>query len=213
MMLVVGLTGGIASGKSTVSRMFEEAGVPVICADELAREAVDPGSPLLGEIRRLFGDAVIDRQGRLDRAAMARLVFQDASRRKILESIVHPWVMAETQRRIKELATQGHAVVVVDVPLLYEVGWKAAFDQVIVVYVPDAIQAARLTERNEMDPLEVSARLRAQMPIEEKRKRADVVVDNSGTIEETRRQVEKVLAALRIAAIERTKGYHAGPRN
>jgi dephospho-CoA kinase len=199
-MLVVALTGGIASGKSTVSRMFEAAGVPVICADELAREAVDPASPLLDEIRRVFGDTVIDRQGRLDRAAMAQLVFQDASRRKILESIVHPWVIARTEIRIKELAAQGHDLAIVDVPLLYEIGWKDGFDKIIVVYAPEALQSTRLSERNLMDSQEVDARLRAQMPIEEKRKRADIVIDNRGSIEGTRGQVEQVLKELRTMA-------------
>jgi len=205
-MLVVALTGGIASGKSTVSGMFAAAGVPVICADELAWEAVDPASPLLEEIRRLFGDTVIDRQGRLDRAAMARLVFQDASRRKILESVVHPWVLAETERRIRELATQGHDLVIVDVPLLYEVGWNEGFDKIVVVYVPEELQATRLSERNQMESAEVAARLRAQMPIEEKKRLADIVVDNSGTIENTRSQVEALLTRLRAMAAAKTKG-------
>jgi dephospho-CoA kinase len=205
-MLVVGLTGGIASGKSTVSRMFEEAGVPVICADQLAREAVDPASPLLEEIRGIFGDTVIDGEGRLDREAMASVVFQDESRRKDLESIIHPWVLSETERRIGILSAEGHQLVIVDVPLLYEIGWFKGFDKIIVVYVPEAVQATRLSERNHMDSREVAARLRAQMPIAEKRRRADMVVDNSGTIEHTRDQVEAILTELRTMTAARMKG-------
>ena len=106
-MLVVGLTGGIASGKSTVSRMFEQAGIPVICADELAREVVRPGSQGLAEIRRIFGDDVLDEEGKLDREAMARLVFQDRSKRKILESIIHPRVAEEQNKRLRTLEVKG----------------------------------------------------------------------------------------------------------
>lgn len=195
-MLVVGLTGGIASGKSTVSRLFEELGVPVICADELAHEAVKPGSPALDEIRRSFGAETIDAEGRLDRAAMARLVFHDPSLRKKLESIIHPRVFEGKNRLLDEFERQGHSVAVVDVPLLYESGWDREFDLVIVVHVPRQVQEQRVVERDKMLPEDARARLDAQMPIDEKRDRADHVIDNSGSMESTSEQVVTILRTL-----------------
>jgi dephospho-CoA kinase len=201
-MLVVGLTGGIASGKSTVRCLFQQLGVPVICADELAHEAVKPGAPALEEIRREFGDGTIDEEGELDRAAMARLVFHDAALRKKLESIIHPRVSEEKDSRLEEFRCQGHAVVVVDVPLLYESGWQKAFDLVIVVHVPRNVQEQRLVDRDGMTHEDARARLDAQMPIEEKTARADKIVDNTGSLQRTREQVESILNELRVVAGE-----------
>jgi dephospho-CoA kinase len=199
-MLVAGLTGGIASGKSTVSQLFEQSGVPVICADELAHEAVKPGSPALDEIREVFGDDTIDHEGNLDRAAMARLVFHDPGLRKKLESIIHPRVSEGKMRRLKELERQGHSVALVDVPLLYETGWDKDFDLVIVVHVPRDVQLTRLVQRDKMAPEDALARLESQMPIDEKRDRADRVIDNSGSLEQTRQQVEALVLRLRAMA-------------
>jgi dephospho-CoA kinase len=199
-MLVVGLTGGIASGKSTVSRMFEQAGIPVICSDELAREVVRPGSQGLAEIRRIFGDAVLDYEGKLDREAMARLVFQDQSKRKILESIIHPRVAEEQNKRLRTLERQGHSIVIVDVPLLYETGWERFVDLVIVVYAPRHVQQERLVNRDGMSVEDARSRLDAQMPIDEKKRLADRLVDNGNTLEHTHRQVESVIEELKEAA-------------
>ncbi|MBI5251628.1 MAG: dephospho-CoA kinase [Desulfomonile tiedjei] len=203
-MLIVGLTGGIASGKSTVGRMFQECGIPLICADELARKAVEPGSDGLGEIRRVFGKGVLDAQGGLDRAAMARIVFQDPGARKLLESIVHPVVSKEKERILKNLECEGHEVVIVDVPLLYESSWEKGFDLIIVAYSPKAVQEQRLVVRDNMSKEEALARLDAQMDIEEKRRLADRVIDNTGDPAQTRRQVEGLLNELKTLA-ERKK--------
>lgn len=199
-MLVVGLTGGIASGKSTVSRIFQEAGVPVICADELAREAVQPGAAALEKIRREFGAGVIDAEGGLDRVRMAEVVFQDRSKREALENIIHPEVAAQKDRRIEQLTRSGHSLAIVDVPLLYEKGWEGQFDLVIVVHVPRAIQERRLVERDHMSPDEARSRLDAQMPIDDKKARAHSVIDNSGSPERTREQVTRLLGELRDLA-------------
>jgi dephospho-CoA kinase len=198
-MLVVGLTGGIASGKSTVSKMLEQAGIPVICADELAREAVRPGSQGLAEIRRVFGEGVLDDEGNLDREAMARLVFQDKPKRKILESIIHPRVEEEQNKRLAALERQGHSIAVVDIPLLYESGWERFVDLVVVVYAPRHIQGERLMNRDGMSADDARSRLDAQMPIDDKRKRADRLVDNGKTLEHTRRQVQNLIQELREA--------------
>lgn len=199
-MIVVGLTGGIGSGKSTVSAMLREAGVPVVCADELAKKAVEKGSPALEEIRRTFGEGVIDAEGRLDRVAMAQVVFSDSSRRKTLESIIHPRVEEEKDRIVGQLYQEGHPIVAVDVPLLFESGWESGFDLIIVVYVPREVQEKRLIHRDGISKGEARARLDAQMPIEEKKGRADRVIDNSGSVEETREQVERVLDDIKILA-------------
>jgi dephospho-CoA kinase len=196
-MLVVGLTGGIASGKSTVSTMMRQAGIPVICADELARLAVSAGSSCLEQIRGALGDGVVGDDGELDRKAVAAIVFADSSKRELIESIIHPWVLAETARRLGQLVAEGYNVAVVDVPLLYEAGWEDGFDLVMVVYVPREVQRTRLVERDQVSEDDAEARLRAQKPIEEKRARANIVIDNSGTIESTREQVERALAAIR----------------
>ncbi|MEW6532850.1 MAG: dephospho-CoA kinase [Thermodesulfobacteriota bacterium] len=204
-MLVVGLTGGIASGKSTVSRMFKEAEVPVICLDELAREVVKPGSSALEQIRNEFGDAVLDSDGCLDRNAMARLVFADPEKRKRLEAIIHPRVGQEKNRIASELERAGHDLVVVDVPLLYEVGWDQSCDVVVVVYAPGEVQEQRLRERDGLTEKDAHSRLGAQGPIDEKRDRADLVIDNTGSLEDTRAQFRDVLARLRTMAAQMRK--------
>jgi dephospho-CoA kinase len=199
-MLVVGLTGGIASGKSTVSRIFADEGVPVICADELAHDAVKPGSTALEEIRRAFGAEVLAEDGTLDRVAMARLVFQDTTKRKLLESIIHPRVAEQQQQRLDRLKREGHLIAVIDVPLLYESGWEKAFDLVIVVYVPTHIQEQRLITRDGISLEDARARLNAQMPIEEKKKLADRVIDNTRGMEHTLDQVKEILVKLKALA-------------
>ena len=195
-MLVVGLTGGIASGKSTVSRMFREAGIPVICADDLAHEVVKPGSAALDEIRRTFGEEFLDSDGALDRVAMAGLVFQDKDKRRALESIIHPRVGEEREKLLQEFAAQGYKIVIVDVPLLYESGWTDSFDMIVVAYVPPDIQIQRLIARDSLAPEEARSRLDAQMPIDEKKALAERVIDNTGSMEHTREQVTNIIEDL-----------------
>ncbi len=200
-MLVVGLTGGIASGKSTVSRFLREAGIPVICADELARKAVEQGSPGLEEIRRVFGDEVLDTDGNLDRKAVGKIVFNDEAKRKALESVIHPQVAKEERRILAELEGQGNLIAVVDVPLLYETGWQSHFDLVVVVYVPRNTQEERLTDRDRISREEAAARIGAQMPIQEKKEMADRIVDNTGDLAHTYAQVQRLLEELRTLAL------------
>lgn len=202
-MLVVGLTGGIASGKSTVAQMFREAGIPVICADELAHDAVRPGKPALKDIRRAFGREVFDEAGQLDRAAVARLVFRDPEQRRLLESIIHPRVAEEQCRRIGELLRHGHKIVMVDVPLLYESSWEKAFDFIVVVHVSRGLQETRLISRDGLSVEDARARLDAQMSIEEKKRRADRVVDNASGLAHTRKQVMSIVSELMALAASR----------
>lgn len=194
---LLGLTGGIGTGKTTAADFFREAGVAVVDADLLARRAVEPGEPALEEIRRFFGRAVTCADGSLDREALARRVFFDAAARARLEAIVHPRVQALADREIAAaLAASPDGLVVYDVPLLFETGADARVDVVVVVYAPADLQERRLRARGGMDEAQIRARLRSQQDIEEKARRADVVLDNRGTPEDLRRQVMDLVAQL-----------------
>jgi dephospho-CoA kinase len=203
-MLVIGLTGGIASGKSTVSRMLQDAGIPVICADLLAREAVSPGSRGLTKIKELFGPAVIDPQGNLDRLAMAEIVFRDEDKRRALEDIVHPEVRKGMYKLLGQLRSQGASMAVVDVPLLFEKKWQESFDFILVVYVPREVQEQRLIERDRISIQAARARIAAQMSMDEKKKLADRIIDNSGGVAESFVQFQNILRELRQMANEKT---------
>lgn len=205
-MLVAGLTGGIASGKTTVSRMFSEEGVPVICADELAHKAVLPGSSAIRRIADVFGRDVLDGEGALDRNAMARVVFRDPGKRALLESIIHPWVAEERDRLLNDYLRQGFPVTIVDVPLLFEANWEGAFDLVMLVYVPREIQEERLALRDEMNETTMGERLDAQMSIDDKKRRSDIILDNQGPFEETRERVRSTLKKLLELADQKTAG-------
>jgi len=188
-MRLIGLTGGIASGKSTVDRMLAARGAAVVDADLLAREVVEPGQPALAEIAAEFGAGVLLPGGGLDRAALGAVVFADAERRERLNAITHPRVRALMGERVAAALAGGAPLVVVDVPLLFEGGLQAQFEGVLLVWVPAELQLHRLVERDGMAEAEARARLAAQMPIDEKRALATWVIDNSGSVEDTERQV------------------------
>ncbi|TVQ47061.1 MAG: dephospho-CoA kinase [Gammaproteobacteria bacterium] len=193
----VGLTGGIASGKSTVAQAFEALGVSVIDTDVIAREVVAPGSPALAEIREAFGEAVLEAAGGLDRRRMRELVFADAARRRQLEAILHPRIRAATLARAD--AAPGDYVVIA-VPLLVETGFDRLVAQVVVVDCPEALQLARLMQRDGQDEAAARRMLAAQTSREARLARADHVIDNSGTLAETQAQVAALHAELRAAA-------------
>jgi len=195
-MRVVGLTGGIGSGKSTVSAMFRELGADVIDADQLAREVVEPGTPALEEIGRRF-PGVVDAEGNLDRAALGARVFADASERRALEAIVHPRIREEMARRTEALARAGRGVVLYDAALLIENGLHRGMDGVVLVSAPEAVQRARLAARDGLGDAAISARLAAQLPLADKRAHATWVVDNGGSPEETRAQVRRIWEEIR----------------
>ncbi len=207
-MLIIGLTGGIASGKSTVSEMFSEATIPVICADELAHAAVNTGSPALDAIRAVWGSDVIDSAGGLDRVKTAKIVFNDPAARKQLENIIHPEVMRRTIEYARELKRLGHDLVVVDVPLLLESNWEPMFDAIVLVYAPREVQMRRLIHRNSMNREEASLRLQAQMDIEKKRDLSDFIIDNAGTSENTKSQVTSLVGILRSEGAPRRGKLH-----
>ena len=190
--LLIGLTGGIGSGKSEVARMLAGLGAAVVDADAIAREVVEPGEPALARLVDAFGPGILAPDGRLDRRRLGRLVFGDQEARRRLESIVHPAIRARTTERIARLLQEGlHPAVVWDVPLLFEVGAEGMVDEVWVVTAPRATRLARLKRRDpDLTPEELERRMAAQIPLEEKVARADVVIDNGGDLESTRRQVE-----------------------
>ncbi|MBI1724736.1 MAG: dephospho-CoA kinase [Candidatus Tectomicrobia bacterium] len=189
-MLRVGLTGGIASGKSAVSRALARRGIPVIDADQIARELAAPGSDALREIVEAFGREVLSPDGSLDRSRLGGLVFSDEAKRRRLEAILHPRIRAEQDRRLQELEEEGVPVAVVDAALMVEAGAWRRFDLLVVVDSREADQIARLMERNGLDEAAARARVRAQMPLSEKVKYADRVVDNRGALEELEGRAE-----------------------
>jgi len=200
---VVGLTGGIGSGKSTVARRLEGLGAVVIDADAIVHALQAPGQPLVDEIAGAFGRGVLRPDGALDREALGALVFRDAEARARLNQLVHPKVGLEIARRTQAARDAGAPVVVLDVPLLLE-GRKAGtgtaklvgFDATVVVWVPEATQVDRAAARDGASREDVLRRVRAQMPLDEKRALADHVIDNSGTPEDTERQVRALWKEL-----------------
>lgn len=200
-MLTVGLTGGIATGKSTVARMFVELGAHLVDTDLLARQAVQPGSPGLAEIVAAFGPGVLEAHGQLDRRGLRRLVFGDGQARKRLNAIVHPRVAALARAELGRLRSlDPGGVAMIDVPLLFETNWQGRYQAVVLVYAPAAVQIRRLMARDQVERAAAEAALQAQMDIEEKRRLAQFVVDNSGGLAETQLQVEAVWALLSALA-------------
>jgi dephospho-CoA kinase len=191
--MIVGLTGGIASGKSTVSNMFRKLGAVIIDADVVARQVVEIGTSGLQEIVDAFGSGILCQDGTLDRAKLGSIVFRDESARLRLNKIVHPRVREQFEIQTREfLQAHPHGVVIHDIPLLYENGLEKTVESVIVVYVSDETQVQRLMSRNSFSREEAERRIAAQMPLSEKVKRADFVVDNEGSLEHTKAQVEKI---------------------
>ena len=199
----IGLTGGIASGKSTVAEILERHGATLLDADRLAREVVEPDQPALVAIREAFGEGVVKPDGTLDRQALAAIVFADPPRRKQLEAIVHPAVRALARLRLRTLAEQPDAdrprLVVEAIPLLYEVGLEGEFDEVWVVACSPKEQIARLRQRDDLDLEAARARLAAQWPIADKIARADRVIDNRGSVADLERTVAATLRDADLA--------------
>lgn len=193
----VGLTGGIASGKSTVSAILTELGAVVIDADGLAREAVAKGTPGLDRVVEAFGPEILTAEGEMDRAKVGAIVFADAGRREVLESIIHPVVRARGAEL--ERAAGPDAVVVHDVPLLVETGQASAYDAVIVVDVPERVQVERLMRDRRSSEADARARIAAQASRAERRAAATYLIENTGTREDLRQRVTEVFDRLRSA--------------
>jgi dephospho-CoA kinase len=203
MTCLLGLSGGIGSGKSTVTRILDELGATTIDADAIVHEQQAAGQPMLAEIAAAFGDDVISSDGTLDREALGAIVFRDEKARARLVAIVHPPVIAEMMRRANAAVEADEPLVVLDIPLLFEgrvngrgSGAIMDFDETLCVWVSRKVQIERTMARDACTAEEAERRIAAQLPIDEKRKMADHVIDNSGTVEQTRTQVAELVARL-----------------
>lgn len=197
---VFGLTGGIGSGKSTAAALLRERGVPMVDADELAREAVAPGSAGLADVHAAFGPQMLAADGSLDRQQLGALVFADAEARSRLNAITHPIVRRLAQERFAALDQQGVTLAGYDVPLLFEVGLDAVLRPIVVVTAREAIQLERILARDGLSEQAARDRIRAQLPLGDKQKRADYVLYNNGSPATLAAQVDALLEKLRAEA-------------
>ncbi|MFS1511842.1 dephospho-CoA kinase [Chengkuizengella sp. SCS-71B] len=188
----VGLTGGIATGKSTVSNMLVQRGARLIDADVIAREVVLPGHPVLQKVAQHFGQDILLEDGSLNRSKLGEIIFSDPSARKELEGLLHPQIRSLMKERMAQYEMEEpERLVVVDIPLLFESNLQELFSSVVLVYVPESIQLERLMKRNQLSLEEAMKRIKAQMPIESKKKLADYVIDNSKSMKHTDDEVKQ----------------------
>ena len=195
-MLLVGLTGNIGSGKSTVARMLSERGATIIDADVLARRAVELGTPAYTKIVARWGRAVVSPDGHLDRAALRRFVFADQGQLEELNEIVHPEVEQLRDRLVEQARGRGDRIVVCDIPLLFEKGMADRFDRILLVDAPRPIRLERLLQDRGLQTTEAMEIIAAQMPAELKRARADYIIENAGTLTQLERRVQDLWASL-----------------
>jgi dephospho-CoA kinase len=208
-LVIAGLTGGIASGKSTVSAFLEDAGAVVVDADKIARDVVQKDQPVWREIVGVFGRSILLPDGEINRILLGDIIFNDPAKKQALNQIVHPGVFSEIATRLAEIETnQPSAVVILDVPLLIESGMDCGLSDIIVVYVPESVQIQRLMTRDGVTQSQALARIRSQMPIEEKKKRATIVIDNCGSLENTRNISLRIYQKL-LDKIIATRTTHA----
>lgn len=191
--MMVGLTGGIASGKSTVSQMFKERGFAIIDADVAARKVVEPDQSAYREIVQVFGEVILLPNQMLDRAKLGAIIFSDETKRQKLNSIVHPAVRKQMEIWKNEALAAGSQTVIYDIPLLFESRLTNLVEKTIVVFVEEQVQLERLMERNGLSESEALARITSQMPLTEKVKMADAIIDNNGEMDETRSQIEQLI--------------------
>ena len=192
-MKIVGLTGGISSGKSTVSSYLKQLKIPVIDADEVARKVVEPNTQGAKEIRKAFGSDVFEEDGSLNRQKLGALIFSNAENRQKLDELLQPLIKIMILDEIEAYRQKGEKMIVLDLPLLFEKQYEELCEEIIVVYVPKELQLERLMRRNQYTKQEALSRIDSQLSIEEKRKRATVLLDNQGTIQQLYQQVEQWL--------------------
>lgn len=214
-MKVIGLTGGIATGKSKVSAILKKAGAVIIDADRIAREAVKKGSPAYRKIVDNFGETILLPDGEINRSELGDIVFNDSRKMQLLNRIVHPCVTKETNRRLRAMERSNpEAIVVLDIPLLFEAQMHTDLSEIIVVYAPEHIQIERLMKRDKISEADAVVRVRVQMSIEEKKNRATFVIDNSGSLKDTCKQTLEIFKSIKDLP-ERKKsndGYRCSQR-
>ena len=207
-MLIVGLTGGVASGKTAVSGVLKGEGAYIVDADQIARELVQPHQPAWDELVRAFGREILQEDGFIDRKKLAEKVFGDRKQRKVLNQILHPRIKEEMDRRTKEIGQKDpEAIVVIDAPLLVELGGHRKVDTLIVVTSTTNQQMERLKERDGRSPEEAQGIFTAQMPVDEKVKLADIVIRNEGSLEEMEKRVKGVFQELRKRVLKKNRGH------
>ncbi|HET6365382.1 MAG TPA: dephospho-CoA kinase [Nitrospirota bacterium] len=203
-MLIVGLTGGIASGKSLVAKVFQDLGAHIIDADKIVHELLEPGQQAWEEVVKYFGPEIVFPDKTIDRRKLGAIVFNDAEKRAWLNQCLHPKVFAVYTARVKHLsARELDAIIVLDAALLIETGYHKKMDRIVVVYADQEQQMERLTSRDRFSREQALVRIRSQMPLSEKRKHADYVIENTGTREETEQQAREIFQKLKQEA-ERT---------
>lgn len=196
-MLIFGLTGGVGSGKSTVAAMLREEGIPIVDADELSRQVTSAREPVLAELAREFGSSVLSANGELDRAQLASIVFSDEAARHKLNGLLHPRIASAAQQEFEKLGASGHSLVGYEVPLLFETNQEKRYRPAVLVACSEEEQLSRASQRSHWSREETLKRIRAQMPLDQKRERADWIVENSGDWGELRAQVKKLAQFLR----------------
>lgn len=200
-MVIVGLTGGIGSGKSTVAGMFKDEGASIIDLDVLARIVVEPGKPAWEKIVKHFGPRILFPDGSIDRSALGKVIFYEEKSRKALEDFIHPMILQERDTLVEEIRDKNpSSVVIIDVPLLFELGMNKDFDKTILVYVPRDVQIKRVMQRDGLSIEDVEKRLHAQMPIDEKRNLSDYIINAERAFGDMREQVKKVMYKLKKIA-------------
>ncbi|OLO27848.1 dephospho-CoA kinase [Alkalihalophilus pseudofirmus] len=196
--MIIGLTGGISSGKSTVSNLISTIGIPIIDADVIAREVVEPGESAYEQIVAHFGSRVLQEDGTIARKRLGEIIFNDENERTVLNSIVHPAIrkrMLETKDR---LLADGYSVVVYDIPLLFESDLRHMVDKILLVYVDEHVQLERLMERDQSTKEEALSRINSQMPLKDKCQLSDEVINNNGSLEETKQQLIDILTKWEV---------------
>ncbi|KOS67671.1 dephospho-CoA kinase [Lysinibacillus contaminans] len=191
--MIIGLTGSIASGKSTVAKMMKELGLPIVDADVVARVVVEPGTETLGIIAQNFGEDILLEDGNLNRAKLGDIIFHEPAKRKILNDIMHPAIRAEMIRQRDALLAAGEKHVVMDIPLLFESKLQHFVERILVVSVKEEVQLQRLMERNALSKEDALARIHSQLPVSVKEKGAHAVIYNNEKLEQTKEQLEKIL--------------------
>ncbi|NWG04020.1 MAG: dephospho-CoA kinase [Syntrophaceae bacterium] len=212
-MLIVGLTGGVASGKTAVSQVLKEEGAYIIDADQIARELVQPRQPAWNELVRAFGQDILQDDGTIHRKKLAERIFGNSNERKRLNQILHPRIKEEMNRRAKEIGTKDpEAIVVIDAPLLVELEDHQEMDKLIVVTSTQTQQIERLKDRDQKNTEEALRMVSSQMPLEEKVKFADYIIRNEGSLEETKNRAKEVYQALKKDALEKKEKLRSSPK-
>lgn len=193
MCFILGLTGGISSGKSAVSQTFKEKGIPVIDADAIAREVVKPRTPGLSKIVAHFGSSVLTEERELNRKKLGEIIFNDEKERKVLDSILQQEIELKMDEELERLKREQHELIIMDIPLLFEANYESKCDEIMTVFVSQKTQLSRLMLRDSISEEQALARINSQIPIVDKALLSDVIIDNEGTIENTKLQIDRWL--------------------